>query len=61
MLRCAVQDNLRREQRASMDINCVTVSKILSPVQAALYMIEVYPLHCDALALTNVGLRGAGC
>ncbi|GAB4823937.1 hypothetical protein N2152v2_010983 [Parachlorella kessleri] len=52
-----VKDNLRREQRAVMDINCVTTSKILSPVQSALYILEVYPLHCDALALTNVLAR----
>ena len=28
-----LQDNLRREQRAVMDLNCVTISKILTPLQ----------------------------
>jgi hypothetical protein len=50
----------RREQRAVMDINCVTISKILSPIQAALYMIEVYPMHCDALVRQIGGTLGAG-
>lgn len=36
-----LQDNLRREQRATMDINCCTITRILNPVQAAVYMVEV--------------------
>lgn len=32
-----------------MDVNCVTVTRILSPVQSAFYMIEAYPQHCDAV------------
>jgi hypothetical protein len=50
----AVKENLRREQRAVMDLNCLTISRILSPVQAARYMDAAYPHHCDALALSNV-------
>lgn len=52
-LRRRAQDNLRREQRAVMDLNCTTTSKILFPIQSALYMLEVYPQHCDALALVG--------
>ena len=50
----AIKDNLRREQRSSMDLNCATVSRVLTPLQAAHYMLKVYPKHCDALALSNV-------
>ncbi|KAL4421497.1 hypothetical protein ABPG75_010788 [Micractinium tetrahymenae] len=46
-----VKENLRREQRASMEINACTLSRILTPVQAALYMCEAFPLHCDALGM----------
>ena len=56
----AVKDNLRREQRAVMDLNCITISRILSPVQAARYMMAAYPQHCDALALSNVLARSLG-
>jgi hypothetical protein len=52
------QDNLRREQRAVMDINCITISKILTPLQAAHYMVNAYPQHCDALALRWGGSEG---
>ena len=53
-----LQDNLRREQRAVMDINCITISKILTPLQAAHYMVNAYPQHCDALALRWGGGEG---
>jgi hypothetical protein len=49
-----IKDNLRREQRSAMDINCATISKVLTPLQGAHYMCQVYPMHCDALALSNV-------
>ena len=48
-----IKQNLRREQRAMMELNCCTISQILTPLQAARYMTTVYPLHCDALALSN--------
>lgn len=48
-----IKDNLRREQRSIMDLNCCTVQQILTPLQAAKYMVAVYPRHCDALALSN--------
>jgi len=50
----SIKDNLRREQRSAMDINCATISKVLTPLQGAHYMTAVYPQHCDALALSNV-------
>ena len=49
MLVC-VQDNLRREQRAVMDLNCQLISKILTPLQ-------VGPLHgtrSGSLPITQV-------
>ena len=41
-----------------MDINCITISKILTPLQAAHYMVNAYPQHCDALALRWGGSEG---
>eukprot|EP00890_Picochlorum_soloecismus_P003139 jgi/Picsp_1/3826/NSC_01338-R1_expressed protein [Chlorella variabilis] len=55
-----IKDNLRREQRSVMDLNCCTISRILTPLQAARYMVTVYPLHCDALALSNAVAKNAG-
>lgn len=44
-----------------MDLNCQTVTLILTPLQAAHYMLQAYPQHCDALALRWAGGRsGAG-
>ena len=47
----SIKESLRREQRAAMEINATTLARILSPVQAALYISEAFPLHCDALGL----------
>lgn len=55
-----IKDNLRREQRSVMDLNCCTISRILTPLQAARYMVTVYPLHCDALALSNAVAKKVG-
>lgn len=55
-----IKNNLRREQRSVMDLNCCTISRIMNPVQAARYMITVYPRHCDALALSNVLAQKVG-
>eukprot|EP00887_Chlorella_sp_A99_P007571 scaffold28.g7571.t1 len=52
-----IKDNLRREQRAVLELNCCVVSRILKPLQAAHYMLGVFPHHCDALALSNVLAR----
>ena len=49
--RSPAQENLRREQRAAMEINSCTLCRILAPVQAALYVVEAFPLHCDALGM----------
>lgn len=56
----AIKDNLRREQRAVMDLNCLLMSKILTPLQGARYMLGAYPQHCDALALSNVLAKNLG-
>ncbi|PRW58753.1 hypothetical protein C2E21_2067 [Chlorella sorokiniana] len=55
-----IKDNLRREQRAVMDLNCQTVTRILTPLQAAFYMLRAYPVHCDALALSNTLAKRLG-
>lgn len=52
-----VKQNLRKEQRAMMDLNCFTISNIMTPLQSARYMVGVYPMHCDALALSNALAR----
>lgn len=49
-----IKDNLRREQRAAMEINACTLCRILMPVQAGIYIAEAFPFHCDALAMCNV-------
>ena len=48
-----IKANLRMEQKAVMSLNCTTLTQILNCVQAARYMVCVYPQHCDALALAN--------
>jgi hypothetical protein len=48
-----IKANLRKEQKAVMSLNCTTLTQILDCVQAARYMIWVFPMHCDALALAN--------
>ncbi|EFN57652.1 expressed protein [Chlorella variabilis] len=55
-----IKDNLRREQRAVMDLNCQLISKILTPLQGAHYMLKAYPQHCDALALSNTLAKHLG-
>ncbi|KAL4444881.1 hypothetical protein ABPG77_003931 [Micractinium sp. CCAP 211/92] len=55
-----IKDNLRREQRAVMDLNCLLMAKILTPMQGARFMLGAYPQHCDALALSNVLAKNLG-
>lgn len=55
-----IKDNLRQEQRCVMDLNCLLMSKILTPLQGARYMLGAYPQHCDALALSNVLAKSMG-
>jgi len=52
-----VKQNLKKEQRAMMDLNCFTISNVMTPLQAARYMVGMYPMHCDALALSNALAR----
>eukprot|EP00195_Chlamydomonas_chlamydogama_P013583 CAMPEP_0202891622 /NCGR_PEP_ID=MMETSP1392-20130828/1634_1 /ASSEMBLY_ACC=CAM_ASM_000868 /TAXON_ID=225041 /ORGANISM="Chlamydomonas chlamydogama, Strain SAG 11-48b" /LENGTH=885 /DNA_ID=CAMNT_0049575427 /DNA_START=214 /DNA_END=2871 /DNA_ORIENTATION=+ len=49
-----VKDNLQREQKTVMELFLKIVYQILSPVQAALFVVESFPYHCDVLALANV-------
>ena len=48
-----IKGNLRTEQKAIMSFNCSTLTQLLDCVQAARYMVSLYPMHCDALALAN--------
>eukprot|EP00887_Chlorella_sp_A99_P007569 scaffold28.g7569.t1 len=52
-----VKDNLRREQRAVLEFKGHVISRILTPLQAARYMVAAHPHHCDVLALTNALAR----
>jgi hypothetical protein len=49
-----IKDNLRKEQKTVLEMNCVTMHRILSPIQTALFLVESYPAHCDCLALANI-------
>ncbi|KAK9837323.1 hypothetical protein WJX81_006202 [Elliptochloris bilobata] len=49
-----IRDNLRREQKTVMELNFVTMNRVLSPIQAALFVVEAFPGHCDCLALANI-------
>lgn len=48
-----IKTNLRSEQKAIMSFNCMSLTQLLDCVQASRYMILLYPMHCDALALAN--------
>ncbi len=43
-----------REQKVVMELFLKVVYQVLSPVQAALFVVESFPYHCDVLALANV-------
>ncbi|KAA6417573.1 MAG: hypothetical protein FRX49_12448 [Trebouxia sp. A1-2] len=49
-----IKCNLRKEQRTVMELNFVTMHRILSPLQCALFFVEAFPTHCDCLALANI-------
>eukprot|EP00884_Botryococcus_braunii_P001627 jgi/Botrbrau1/11465/Bobra.27_4s0006.1 len=49
----AIKRNLRQEQHVICDMNFNIMQRIFSPVQTALLLVEVYPNHCDMLALAN--------
>ena len=60
-----LQENLHKEQRIIMELFLKVVYQILSPVQAALFVVESFPYHCDVLALANIlsilfGKEGGG-
>lgn len=37
-----------------MELFLKVLYQVLSPVQAALFVVEAFPYHCDVLALSNV-------
>lgn len=60
-----MQETLLKEQRAIMELFLKVVYQILSPVQAAIFVVNSFPYHCDVLALANVlssmfGKEGTG-
>jgi len=53
MLIRTVQDNLHREARAVEDLDFLVCQRVLSPVQAAVFVAEAYPARPDALVLAS--------
>ncbi|KAK9824090.1 hypothetical protein WJX72_007643 [[Myrmecia] bisecta] len=49
-----IKVNLRLEQKNVLEMSFMVMGRILSSIQAAIFLVEVYPWHVDALALTNV-------
>lgn len=37
-----------------MELFLKVLYQVLSPVQAAVFVVEAFPYHCDVLALANV-------
>ncbi|GFR50111.1 hypothetical protein Agub_g12259, partial [Astrephomene gubernaculifera] len=48
------KESLLREQKTVMELFLKVLYQVLSPVQAALFVVEAFPYHCDVLALANV-------
>ncbi|KXZ44481.1 hypothetical protein GPECTOR_67g321 [Gonium pectorale] len=48
------KESLLREQKTVMELFLKVLYQVLSPVQAALFVVEAFPYHCDVLALSNV-------
>ena len=49
-----IKENQLKEQRTVMELFLKVVYQILSPVQAALFIIEAFPYHCDSLSMANI-------
>lgn len=49
----SIKENLRLEQKHVMELNFVTMHRLMSPIQAALFLVEMHPAFCDALELAN--------
>lgn len=49
----AVQENLKEEQQLFVHANSVLLKDILSPIQAALFMLQSWPAHCDCFGFAN--------
>ena len=47
------QGNLKEEQQVFMKANTVLLTQLLSPVQAALLMLQCWPAHCDCFGFAN--------
>lgn len=58
MLRCrsqpnVLQDALQKENRLVQQYNLVVMNRILTPVQACIFLAEAWPSFCDCLAFTQ--------
>ncbi len=53
MLSRPMQDNLNREARAVEDLDFLVSQRVLSPVQAAVFVAEAYPARPDGLVLAS--------
>ncbi|KAK9841294.1 hypothetical protein WJX74_003325 [Apatococcus lobatus] len=49
-----IKDNLRLEQRIICELNATIIHKVFTPIQAALFLVEIYPAYTDTLALANI-------
>lgn len=49
----AAQENLKEEQQVFVHANSVLLREILSPVQAAMFMLQSWPAHCDCFGFAN--------
>eukprot|EP01025_Chloroclados_australasicus_P063720 TRINITY_DN8441_c1_g2_i1.p1 TRINITY_DN8441_c1_g2~~TRINITY_DN8441_c1_g2_i1.p1 ORF type:complete len:535 (-),score=48.47 TRINITY_DN8441_c1_g2_i1:326-1930(-) len=48
-----LKENLRSEQRAASELDYIVFHRLLTPIQAAWFVLECYPEHCDCLELLN--------
>ncbi|BDA49095.1 hypothetical protein COCOBI_13-2050 [Coccomyxa sp. Obi] len=49
----SLAENLKEEQQVFVHANSVLLREILSPVQAALFMLQSWPAHCDCFGFAN--------
>ncbi|KAK9859329.1 hypothetical protein WJX84_004028 [Apatococcus fuscideae] len=49
-----IKDNLRLEQRIICELNTTIIHRVFTPIQAALFLVEIYPCYTDTLALANI-------
>ena len=56
-----MQDNLRQEAKAVEDLDFLVSQRVLSTVQAAVFVVDAYPARPDALVLASTYARRRRC